>query len=567
MDRRTILAFVFIALIIILTPYYMKLVVGDQPVRSTPEVVDQVEKLPDAGESYERSASRPAAAPPEKQPTPQPSRQTTPPRASIAPVENFVARQVTVETDRFLATFSTRGGVLTSVRLKDYLDPLGNILELIGPGGAGFTLAHNGQSLDALEFVPDRYGLVLYGDEQSELVFRAVVGSDTFFKRFRFQGNRYRTDLQVGSDRPVPSDRLALGWSGGLADTEGDPVEHITYSMIVTRSGDEVDEWDVADLGPDGDPPPSGRVSWVGIRSKYFLAALIPPDGRYDLELEGTNPSPEHEDYQVSIRADAGDGPFSYGAYLGPISYDLLVAQNTDLSGNHRELELDEFMQYGYRLLHPIMKPITILILKAFLSLHGLIPNYGIVIIVFSILIKIVVFPMTHKSLEAAAKMQELQPKIAALREKYTDDQQKLNTEMMKLYKDQKVNPLGGCLPMLPQMPILFSLFNVFRGAIELRQSEFVMWITDLSQPDKLMVGGYEVHVLPLLMAVSSFFQSKMTMKDPKQAAMIYVMPIFMTWIFWSMSSGLVLYWTMYNLLTVVQQQVMEHTKKSLGTK
>ena len=125
MDRRTILAFVFIALIIILTPYYMKLVVGDQPVRSTPEVVDHVEKLPDAGESYERSASRPAAAPPEKQPTPQPSRQTTPPRASIAPVENFVARQVTVETDRFLATFSTRGGVLTSVRLKDYLDPLG----------------------------------------------------------------------------------------------------------------------------------------------------------------------------------------------------------------------------------------------------------------------------------------------------------------------------------------------------------------------------------------------------------------------------------------------------------
>jgi YidC/Oxa1 family membrane protein insertase len=137
---------------------------------------------------------------------------------------------------------------------------------------------------------------------------------------------------------------------------------------------------------------------------------------------------------------------------------------------------------------------------------------------------------------------------------------------MMKLYKVEGVNPLGGCLPMVIQMPILFSLFNVFRGAIELRQSEFVFWITDLSQPDRFFIGGFEIHLLPLLMAVSTFFQSKMTMKDPKQAIMVYMMPVFMTWIFWSMSSGLVLYWTMFNGLTILQQQVMERVKRVLDS-
>jgi YidC/Oxa1 family membrane protein insertase len=119
---------------------------------------------------------------------------------------------------------------------------------------------------------------------------------------------------------------------------------------------------------------------------------------------------------------------------------------------------------------------------------------------------------------------------------------------------------------MFLQMPVLFSLFNVFRGSIELRQSEFILWIVDLSKPDSLPVGGFDLHVLPLAMAASMFFQSKMTMKDPKQAMLVYIMPVFMTWIFWSMSSGLVLYFTMFNLLTLLQQRVMERTKRVLGT-
>ena len=162
--------------------------------------------------------------------------------------------------------------------------------------------------------------------------------------------------------------------------------------------------------------------------------------------------------------------------------------------------------------------------------------------------------------------MQTLQPKIAELRERYTKDQQKLNTATMKLYREEKINPIGGCLPMVLQMPILFSLFSLFRGTIELRQAGFALWITDLSQPDTIPFGDFDLHLLPLLMGVSMFIQQKMMMKDPKQAVLVYIMPVFLTYIFWTMSSGLVFYYTLYNVLTLAQQIIMERTKSMLGT-
>ena len=552
MDRRTILAFVLIGIIIILTPYYMELVVGDRPRQP------DFSELPKSNLELERRRVRE----PEQKPVVSPERQQEPPpaREEAKQIRDFTPKPVYVETDLFTATFSTAGGTLKSVVLKTYSDLDGNQLEIIKPGSSALGITLDDQSFEHLEFVPHREHISITGNEQTELIFRAESEGKTIEKRILFQANRYRSDMTLtvtGADR---NSRTSLLWKGGLADTEGNPEENSIYTMVVTSAGGEVDQWDVEDLGPNGDPLPSGTISWVGLKTKYFLAAFILPDGRYEMNMTGENsPLSLEEHYETEIVAETNDTPLTLGLYFGPISYDLLRSQNQDLRGNFKELELDEIMDYGF--LRPIMKPVTIVVLKSFLALHNIIPNYGIVIIVFSILIKIVVFPMTHKSLVAAAKMQELQPKITALREKHGGDQQKVSQDMMKLYKEEGVNPLGGCLPMLPQMPILFSLFNVFSGAIELRQTEFAFWITDLSQPDRIFLGGFEVHVLPLLMAVSSFFQSKMTMKDPKQAAMVYIMPIFMTWIFWSMSSGLVLYWTMFNVLTLAQQKIMEKTK------
>ncbi len=561
MDKRTILAFILIGLIIILYPHYMEWLMGPELPVSPPDPVP-VENL---RTPLHPPADRPAEPP---QITPEAPRVTFTDQSGSAPAVRgeFAARDVIVETDLFTATFSTRGGVLSRLVLKGYDHPDGGQLDLLASGSAALGLSLAGEPLDAYEFSTDTPGLTLVGGEQAELIFRGQAGTRTVEKRIRFQGNRYRADMAVAVSGLQPQEKLGIGWSGSLADTENNPEENAAYMSVVTRAGGEVEIWDVADLGPDGDPPPGGRISWVGIRNKYFLVALIPPEGSYGLNMAG-DMRDIAEWYDVEILSKGVEPGQRYGVYFGPISYDRLRQQNQDLSGSFRELEMEEFMEYGFAIFRPIIKPITNLNLRAFLALHPLIPNYGLVIIVFSVLIKIVVFPLTHKSLEAAARMQQLQPQIAAMREKYPDDQQKVSREMMKLYKEEGVNPLGGCLPMVIQMPILFSLFNVFRGAIELRQSEFVFWITDLSQPDRLYIGGFEIHLLPLLMAVSTFVQSKMTMKDPKQAFMVYIMPVFMTWIFWSMSSGLVLYWTMFNVLTILQQQVMERVKRVLGTR
>ncbi|MDE2999855.1 MAG: membrane protein insertase YidC [Gemmatimonadota bacterium] len=560
MDKRTIFAFVLIGLIIILYPHYMEWIMGPEiPIPPSEPFPAENRRTPPLSPP-DRSARTPEIVP-------EPPRAATTGQADIpvAPAE-FTPRDVIVETDLFTATFSTRGGVLTRLVLRAYEHPDGGQLDLLAPGSTALGLSLAGEPLDAYEFSTDAPGLTLAGAEQAELIFRSRTGTRTIEKRIRFQGNRYRADVAVAVSGLQPQDKLGVGWSGSLADTENNPEENAVYTSVVTRAGGEVETWDVADLGPDGDPPPGGRISWVGIRNKYFLVALIPPEGSYGLNMAG-DMRDINERYDVEIISKDVDPARRFGVYFGPISYDRLRQQNRDLSGNYRELEMEEFMEYGFAIFRPIIKPITNLNLRAFLALHPLIPNYGLVIIVFSVLIKIVVFPLTHKSLEAAARMQQLQPRIAAMREKYPDDQQKVSREMMKLYKEEGVNPLGGCLPMVIQMPILFSLFNVFRGAIELRQSEFVFWITDLSQPDRLYIGGFEIHLLPLLMAVSTFVQSKMTMKDPKQAFMVYIMPVFMTWIFWSMSSGLVLYWTMFNVLTILQQQVMERVKRVLGTR
>lgn len=560
MDKRTIFAFILIGLIIILYPHYMEWIMGPELPVPPPEPIP-VERM------------RTPPLPPPDQPASRPEIVPESPRAGAteqtvsrpAPVE-FTPRDVIVETDLFTATFSTRGGVLTRLGLKAYEHPDGGQLDLIASGSAALGLSLAGEPLDAYEFSTDTPRLTLVGAEQAELIFRSQVGTRTIEKRIRFQGNRYRADMAVAVSGLQPQEKLGVGWSGSMADTENNPEENAVYMSVVTRAGGEVETWDVEDLEPGGDPPPGGRISWVGIRNKYFLVAMIPPEGSYALNMSGARPDIA-EWYDVEILSKGVDPAQRFGVYFGPISYDRLRQQNQDLSGNYRELEMEEFMEYGFAIFRPIIKPITNLNLRAFLALHPLIPNFGLVIIVFSVLIKIVVFPLTHKSLEAAAKMQQFQPRIAALREKYPDDQQKVQREMMKLYKEEGVNPLGGCLPMVIQMPILFSLFNVFRGAIELRQSEFVFWITDLSQPDRIYVGGFEIHLLPLLMAVSTFVQSKMTMKDPKQAFMVYIMPVFMIWIMWNLSSGLVLYWTMFNVLTIIQQQVMERVKRVLGTR
>jgi len=220
-----------------------------------------------------------------------------------------------------------------------------------------------------------------------------------------------------------------------------------------------------------------------------------------------------------------------------------------------------------------------------FHMLHLFIPNYGFVIIVFSIIIKLALHPLSKTSMKSMKKMQALQPLMTEIREKYKDDPQKMNQQVMNLYKDYGVNPAAGCLPMLLQMPILFALYSVFRSSIELRQAEFLWWIHDLSIPDVVaklpfalpIFGITEISGLALAMGITMFVQQKMTVTDPRQAAMVWVMPIMMTLLFNSFPSGLNLYYFVFNILSIGQQvwlnkqhgseplQKVERKKKNSG--
>lgn len=572
MDRRTVLAFALIGLILVLMPYYMRWIYGDNydspqssyeeitPTASDLDPIDTTNPSERKNESINQSSPQITA-----------SSENQSPEAFNVPSVNFEAQDIVVDTERFQAIISTKGGVITSWKLKSHLTKAGDWLELVPQGKHGLGVSIGDQSLDQLEFVPSLNRLELLGGDQGQVVLTAQTDFGPVEKRIEFQGNRYHSQLTV-TVRDLPRDAdLAIRWNGALAETEENSGEsggfyEANYEQVVTYAGGEVEIWDLDRIN-DEEKPPSGQITWVGIRNKYFLSAMIPDGGRYVLELSGESITNSlgysKPDFDVSMISDNSENSVKFDLFVGPISYEDLRAQNHNLDGEFRELDLDEFVDYGPSFLRTILKPVTILILKLFEAIHTLVPNYGIVIILFSLIVKIVVFPLTHKSLESAAKMQQMQPKIAEIRERIKDPQ-KMNQAMMKLYKDEKINPLGGCLPMVLQMPILFSLFSVFRGTIDLRHADFIWWITDLSQPDTLMIGGFALHVLPLFMGVSMFIQQKMTMKDPKQAALVYIMPVFLTYIFWTMSSGLVFYYTLYNIFTVSQQFIMEKTKAAL---
>ena len=294
-----------------------------------------------------------------------------------------------------------------------------------------------------------------------------------------------------------------------------------------------------------------GDLSWAGVSNQYFFLAVAPAEeGHYSLELYPNHADDAFRWERYSFRVGArlhGSGIVRTVVYAGPLDYEELGTYG---------LELEQGIDLGW----PIIRDISRVLLIVFLAAHVYIPNYGWVLILFALAIKTLVYPLTHKSYESMGKMQALQPKIAALREKFKNDNQRLSQATMKLYKEEGVNPLGGCLPMVLQMPIFFALYRLFYN-IELRQAPFVFWIEDLSRPEEIMVAGFGLHVLPVLMSVSMFVQQKMTMKDPKQAMLVYMMPAFLLFIFWSLPSGLVLYWTVFNILQIGQQLLVNRYK------
>jgi len=561
MDKKTIIGIVLIIIITLLMPFYQRWISGDRKLppdslltRDTSLVTE-----PPLSDSQTIIESIPESVPIEPEGAVKPS---------DFPVEQAESiKTIHIENEVIRAVWSSgKGANPVSWELKNYGHYSGGFVNLITDN----ALKVNFLNVDGKEFNLNEYTMFTdYQDGQKvvldasnpeyEVKFYLPLKTGRLVKSLRFYFDRYSFDVIITFENLqnyIINRRYFLGWENGLRSTEENVNDDLSYSRAYTYMAEELINIDASDKY--GEKDFNGRVDWTAVRNKYFLISLIPADaartngitiGGVKIQLDSGH---QEKQYQVFIDAQYQPLPVhsdTFTVFLGPLDYYILKEYRVDLQTLVMNRDWYE----------RLFRPISLVIIPAFKFLYRFIPNYGLVIIVFSILIKILLHPLTNKSYKSMSEMQFLQPKMAELREKYKNEPQRMNSELMKLYKEHGVNPLGGCLPMLLQMPVLFALFIVFRSTIQLRNQPFMLWMNDLSAPDKLPLGtslpliGDNIHVLPILMGLTMIWQSKSSMTDPKQKFMIYFMPIFMIFIFYSLPSGLNLYYAVFNILSMAQ--------------
>lgn len=481
---------------------------------------------------------------------------------------------IQIENKYISATISSAGGVsITSWELKNYKSYLGGNVNLADNNGISLEFTNrDGKLIDlnAYSFfinspaTPPGKIILNEKNPETEIEFYLPVENGRIVKKVKFFYDKYSVDLTVEFQHLqnyIINRRFFIGWKNGLPFTEENHNEDFRYSRAYANMAGELENIDVSKEKVEEESF-NGKVDWAAVKTKYFSAAIVPhaPDNVNGVILRGEGKKEGEVVRKIfSMSLDVNyipseDYTRSFTVFIGPLDYGVLKAYDVDLQSL--------VMNNGWY--ESLFRPIALLVLAMLKVMHSVIPNYGFVIIIFSILIKIILHPLTKKSHKSMSEMQYFQPKITELREKYKDDPQRMNKEMMKFYKEHGINPLGGCLPTLLQMPLLFALFIVFRSTIQLRGQPFILWITDLSSPDVLHLGmnlpfiGDTIHILPILMAVSMIWQSKMTITDPKQKMMAYLMPAFLLFVFYSFPSGLNLYYSLFNFLTMFQTRLIK---------
>ena len=583
MDKKTILAFLLIGIIIIVLPYYYKLI---NPQEEEQPRYDEVEIQPSERPPAESSTRRVTSTRDEtlkivdEAGRPDAMSQSKPGESVQIKEgerwqedEGLSEKLIKVETHEYIAIMSSRGGKIISFKLKRYSDRRGGMVELIRPGEDGdyysnayFTFPNLALSTDGLLYKSNTDYIEVELGETAELVLEAdLIGGAKICQRYVFDGSSYRIKVTVETNGLGNISDYYFRWDGSVNITEPDTVQDLSYSKAYAMMGGIIEKFDAPKRG-DKKMSPSGKTDWIALRSKYFEIAVIPEGNSEGINFvarklyHGSIGMKEFE-LAMKMRTSQRNLNQDFTIYIGPMDSKRLSDLGVGLEGT---------MNWGWS----IIKPFSKLVLWSFKQIHKVIPNYGVVIIVFSILVKLILWPLTHKSFVSMRKMSKLQPMIKELKEKYKKDPQRMQKETMKLYKEKKVNPMGGCLPMLLQMPLLYSLFIVFRSTIELREANFVWWMKDLSLPDTIInlpvtlpLYGDHVTVLPLLMGVSTFFQSKTTITDPNQKMMLYFMPIFLTLMFNNFPAGLTLYYTLFNVLSLIQQRMVNIKDEGIEVK
>ena len=546
MEKRTILAFALSFLVLIAWSYLFAPKQDQGPAKD--ESVDEM-----ASKKISQVPDAPSLTPPVSPQVPQ----------EIAGRMGLKAdeKEVVIDTPLYRAIFTNAGPTIKSFKLKKYfqsMDPDSPLIELVSvEKHTDDFMQINFNSTSMTQDEPEIYQAdhqkISLGPESShkELVFRSMsIDGVSMIQTFRFYPDQYAFDLRIDvenqSSTPIEGTFTADLKALPPAKKKG----YYSYVGLALLLNNELEELEVE---KDEEKVLYGQVDWMAYEDDYFISAVIPEEPTKGVfkgrllpsgVLAGTHLS-------SSTTLNPSDQASSrYTLYLGPRDLGILKQLGKGL---------DRAVNFGWT--DVIAKPL-LHILRFF---DQYINNYGASIILLTILVKILFWPLTHKSYKSMKEMQKLQPRLAKIKEKYKDDKQQINKEMMALYKTYKVNPLSGCLPMIIQIPVFFALFRILGSAIELRHAPFMLWINDLSAPDRLfnfsfqipfMAPPHGIPVLTLLMGASMFIQQKMTPTpgDPAQAKIMMLLPIIFTFMFINFPSGLVLYWLVNNILSIGQQ-------------
>lgn len=453
---------------------------------------------------------------------------------------------VTVSTPLYDVVLTTDGASIKHFELKNYKKGKNSKKNyvLLGDNEKLRTLTSSGS--DGLPLPPNiKYSFQPHTPSKIDLnstkslTLTAKTSSIVIDKIYTFNPNNYSFNLDVNitniSDSNI-SGKFNLLLNTINPDEESSMMMY-SFTGPISFDGSDLQEDKVKNLIT-SPVIYSNEVKWSGYTSKYFVT-LVKPLESVDQYLITANDKIIQNKYTSSrLSLDSGQSTtFSYSNYFGPKQQELLAETNDGF---------ETAIHYGF--FHFLSKPLMV-VLKFFNSYIG---NYGFAIILLTICIKIIFWPLTQKSYKSMKGMQKLQPEMKRLREKYGSDKQRLNQEMMTFYKENKVNPMGGCLPMLIQIPVFIALYRVLLTAIELRHAPFMLWITDLSVKDPY-------YVTPLIMGATMFLQQKMTPTnmDPTQEKVMLMMPVVFTFLFLNFPAGLVIYWLTNNVLTIFQQYLI----------
>lgn len=537
MEKRTLLAIALSILILVAFSYLSP----QKPVQKQEKPQPAESKAEDQIKKEEKPSVQAEVAIPATQPLPSEE------------------KEIKVETDLYSAVFTTKGGTFKKWELKKFTDSVSKKpIQLLPPDTPipPISIIPEGQPMDS----PQKFNYIYNADKDSILL-DSKTNKDTltFFytdpagfsvkKSFTFYRDDYKVDLTT-EVKGVKSYYVVLGSEFGIFDKKGTWV-HIGPVLLNDSKKVDIDVSNIEGIGffqryitgrkSRDEIAYQGNIWWIAQEDKYFAAALASLSKTNDVKIWKWSKDAKDHGVEIAYKVDGEKGKFLL--YAGPKQDEILKPL---------DVGLEHIIDFGFFSI--IARPLFWL-LK---FLYKIIGNYGWAIIILTILVRIPFIPLLNKSQKSMKKLQDIQPQMAEIKEKYKKDPQKMQKEMMGLYKKHKVNPVGGCLPMLIQMPVFLALYKILLIAIELQGTPFILWITDLSVKDPY-------YVFPILMGATMVIQQKITptAMEPMQAKMMMLMPIVFTFMFLSFPAGLVLYWLVNNTLGIVQQVYVNKQAKS----